>query len=80
MTTTAHEPVARDLEVDDESTARQAYAFLLTLFGVFGVIALVVGLVAGSGKSDGRTTATAAEPTAVTLSEFAIWWDCDPPY
>ena len=72
MTVTNDEPVARELEPDDESTAGQAYAFLLTVFGLFGVIALVVALVVGAGKGDGQTAAGTADPTAVTLSEFTI--------
>jgi FtsP/CotA-like multicopper oxidase with cupredoxin domain len=58
---------------EQEPTARETYAFVLTVFGVFGVIALTVALVIGAGKGDGDTvTAGAGGPAAVTLSEFAI--------
>lgn len=64
----------RDLEPDDEddASARQAYAFLLTLFGVLGVIALVVALVVGTGNDKSSTSTSTSSPTMVTLSEFKI--------
>src|SRR6476646_9090051 len=71
MTTTTDEPVAHVLEPDGEPSAKEAYAFLLTLFGVFGAIALVVALVIGPGK-DSTTASAGAAPVAVTLTEFAI--------
>lgn len=65
-----HTP-AFDLESADGPSAKEAYAFVLTAFGLFGVIALVVALVIGPGKSTGTATGT-SEPAAVTLSDFAI--------
>ena len=71
--TISEEPVARELEADDKESARQAYAFLLTLFGVLGVLAIVVAVVVGSGKGDGASSTSTADTTAaVTLSEFTI--------
>ena len=71
MAVTDEHPTAFDLESADEPTAREAYAFVLTLFGLFGVIALVVALVIGPGKSDGTVTSS-TDASAVTLSDFAI--------
>jgi hypothetical protein len=49
MTSLGDEPATRDLELDDsdDTSARQAYAFLLTLFGVFknGMFGMVTALV-----------------------------------
>jgi len=70
--TSPTEAPTRDLEPDDDETsARQAYAFVLTLFGLLGVIALVVAVVVGAGNDKSSTTA-ASSMTMVTLSEFAI--------
>jgi len=69
--TSSTEAPTRDLEPDDETSARQAYAFLLTLFGLLGVIALVVALVVGAGNDKSSTT-VGSSMTMVTLSEFAI--------
>ena len=69
--TTTDQPPARDLEPADAPSARATYAFVLTAFGVFGVIALVVTLLIGTGKNDGTSAGTSA-PAAVTLSDFAI--------
>jgi uncharacterized cupredoxin-like copper-binding protein len=71
ITDEAPRPLA--LEPDDGPTAHEAYAFVLTLFGLLGGIALVVALFIGTGKSDGTTSASANdEPAAVTLAEFSI--------
>ena len=60
-------------ESDDEPSAQATYAFVLTLFGLLGGVALVIALFVGAGKSDGTTnTSSTGEPAAVTLSEFAI--------
>ena len=70
--TSSTEAPTRDLEPDDDETsARQAYAFLLTLFGLLGVIALVVALVVGAGNDKSSTT-VGSSMTMVTLSEFTI--------
>ncbi len=71
MAFTDDQPRAFDLEAADGPSAKEAYAFVLTAFGLFGVIALVVALIIGPGKSTGTTTA-GSEPVAVTLSDFAI--------
>jgi FtsP/CotA-like multicopper oxidase with cupredoxin domain/plastocyanin len=63
---------ARDLEPADVPSAREAYGFVLTVFGLFGVIALVVAVLVGTGGSDGTAASTASQPTAVSLTEFAI--------
>jgi FtsP/CotA-like multicopper oxidase with cupredoxin domain len=55
---------------DKGPSSALALSFSVVLFGIVGVIALVVALVVGTGdKNDGAATAT---PAAVTLTEFAI--------
>jgi uncharacterized cupredoxin-like copper-binding protein len=74
MTPTLHEPAPiHDLEVEDGGpSAPETYAFIVVVFGLFGLIALVIALSIGMGKDDGTSTATASEAAAVTLSDFAI--------
>lgn len=69
--TTTDETPALELEPTDGPSAQTAYAFVLTIFGMFGVIALVVALLVATDKGDG-TTSTASAPAAVGLTEFAI--------
>jgi uncharacterized cupredoxin-like copper-binding protein len=77
MTSTTHEPAdLRDLDPSEGEhgpSASETYAFIVVVFGLFGVVALAIALAIGMGKSDGAsTTAAGSEPTAVTLSEFKI--------
>jgi FtsP/CotA-like multicopper oxidase with cupredoxin domain len=67
----ATDPTVHELEPDDVPSAREAYAFVVTLFGLFGTIALVVAIFVGVGGKDG-TTVAGASAAAVTLSEFKI--------
>jgi FtsP/CotA-like multicopper oxidase with cupredoxin domain len=75
MTFTASDrTVVHDLDTEPGGpTASQTYAFIVIVFGIFGLVALVIALAIGMGKGDGATTAAAgAGATAVTLSEFTI--------
>ena len=56
---------------DDVPSSRETYAFVLTVFGLFGVLALVAAVLIGTNKSDGAAS-TASEKTMVTLSEFKV--------
>ena len=76
MTSDADEPTVVHALISDDGggpTAREAYAFVMVAFGFFGVVALVVALMIGIGKSDGSSSASGGgAPTAVTLKEFSI--------
>jgi uncharacterized cupredoxin-like copper-binding protein len=73
MALTDEHPPALSLRSDEGPTAREAYAFVLILFGLLGVIALFVALAIGTGGTDGDAVAsTGSEPTAVTLSDFSV--------
>ena len=56
---------------DDTPSSRETYAFVLTAFGLFGVLALVAAILIGTNKSDGAASTT-SEMAMVTLSEFKI--------
>jgi FtsP/CotA-like multicopper oxidase with cupredoxin domain len=63
-------------EVDVETggpTASETYAFIVVVFGLFGLVALAIALVTGMGGNDGSSASTTGSaPAAVTLSEFKI--------
>ena len=70
-TDTVVSPSDSELDSDaDIPTASAAFAFVLSFFGLFGVVALLAALFIGSGKD--ATLVSATQPVAVTLSEFAI--------
>ncbi|HEX2384479.1 MAG TPA: multicopper oxidase domain-containing protein [Acidimicrobiales bacterium] len=55
---------------DDGPSPNVVFAFLLVLFGLFGVVALIAALYVRN--DDSNRTTSAAQPVTVTLSEFAI--------
>src|SRR5690242_7431020 len=61
-----------DDRADNGPSTAMALSFAVVLFGIVGVIALVVALVVGTSDSGSTTATTSSGPAAVTLTEFAI--------
>src|SRR5580765_377520 len=59
-------------EDQSESSASAALAFPLVLFGVIGVVALVVALVVGMGNDTTSVSTNAAAAVSLSDSPFAI--------
>jgi uncharacterized cupredoxin-like copper-binding protein len=65
-------PHALDIE-EGGPTASGTYAFIVVVFGVFGLVALVIALTIGMGQGDGSTSAASGNaPASVKLTEFSI--------